>query len=112
MLVINNDQMIAFEAAMQITQRSVFVDLVAKHQETLGEFSPGQAALALDAARDEAARAGIDTDARLFIYAMARMIMPQMTGPQYLLVTDLVFAPLSEPAKLLAIVAIRDMPNG
>ena len=108
MLSITGDQMTAFEAAMQNAQLRAFLDWVERHRAILGDVPRD---FTLDTVRGEAARAGIDTDARLFVYAAARGIMPQMTGAQYLLVTDVVFAPLSEEKKLQAIVAIRDQPR-
>ncbi len=78
----------------------------------VGPMDRDRALFGLDSVAEEAARAEIDEDERLFAYALARTLMPGMTGAQYMWTMDVVFSPHDAAAKARALIDIRDRADG
>ncbi|MDP3907020.1 hypothetical protein [Novosphingobium sp.] len=112
MLTISQGVVTSFEGEKALQRRERFSRWVASLQPVTGALAPHQISQAPDLFLDEARRAGIDTEPRLFVYALARLLIPEMNGLQYMQTMDTVFAPLDTALKVETIVQIRDRPNG
>lgn len=107
MLRIHPRTVAAFEADVLADQRRRFVEWLHAHRATVGEVPPGAAMQVLEEARAEATAEGADADEQLFVFAAARGMMPAMTGPQYLLVMDVVFSSDNDIVRTTRLAAIK-----
>lgn len=110
MLIVSSDQVSALRQLVRQQQAQQFIAWIVQHASLIGTMPEEVALQALAAARSEADAAGIDTQSRLFAYALAKALMPEMTGPQYLLALDAVFDGPTDLARTL--LAIKARPNG
>lgn len=83
----------------------------AEHGKWLGNAAVPTLCGLLDAGDREAQAHGIDCDERLFLYLAARCLMPQMSGKQYFLVMDAVFADVPHEVRFDSICMISRAPH-
>lgn len=112
MLTVSQGVVTSFERDNALQRKGRFLQWVAALQPVTGPIPPDQVNQAPDLFVEEATRAGIDTEPRLFVYALARLLMPDINGLQYMQTMDTVFAPLDNAQKVEAIMHIRNRPNG
>ncbi len=112
MLTISQGVVTSFDGERALQRRERFSRWVASLQPITGALPPHQISQAPDLFVEEAARTGIDNEQRLFVYALARLLIPEMNGLQYMQTMDTVFSPLDTALKVETIANIRDRPNG
>lgn len=112
MLTISQGVVTSFEGEKALQRRERFSRWIASLQPITVPLPPHQISQAPDLFLEEANRTGIDTEQRLFVYALARLLMPEMNGLQYMQTMDTVFSPLDTALKVETIVSIRNHPNG
>lgn len=100
-------QILAMSEAFDLAKRKRFVIWVSGNANQLGDHPIESIQAAYDSSKAEWTKAGVDTEARQFTYACARLLMPQMSARQFVLAMDVVFGSAADPAKLGALLAIR-----
>ena len=71
-----------------------------------------EAARAYDESLPEARRAGIDTDQRLFDYILARILMPDIDGLQYVLALEVIFSDSTDGERIAQLLTIAEQHRG
>lgn len=106
--IVEPRQMVAFRELALRQRRARFLEWLKRQTAGLAGTSASLAMTKLEEAVPEAVEAGIDTEARLFLYAAALLLMPEMDGAQYLLALDVVFSGADERVNIRQLESIRD----
>ena len=112
MLTVSQDVMTSLASSADRDRKARFLSWIASLSPTVGAIPPEQAAMAFDATLPEAARAEIDTEARLFDYVLARLMMPDMNGMQYILTLDVCFSDLPADERVRQLIQISEQYRG
>lgn len=112
MLTVSQGVMNSLACSAERDRKTRFLKWIHSLSETVGSISRNQAALAFDATLPEADRAEIDTEARLFDYVLARLLMPDMNGLQYVLAFDIVFSDLPPAERVRQLIQICEQYRG
>lgn len=112
MLTFSPGVMTALETNAEQRRKDRFLAWIASLNKEIGPISREQAGFCFDATLKEAEKADIDTDERLFDYVLARLLMPDMNGMQYMQALDAVFSDLAPAQRVQAMLEIRNGSHG
>lgn len=112
MLTVSQGVMNSLASSAERDRKARFLKWIASLSGTVGAIPLDHAAMAFDATLPEAGRAEIDTEARLFDYVLARLLMPDMNGLQYVLALDVVFSDLPPVERVRQLIQICEQYRG
>jgi CheY-like chemotaxis protein len=102
----------ALTEAAERQRKAKFLKWIASLAGLPVTISADTASQAYDRSLSEAQKAEINTDERLFDYILARILMPDMNGLQYVMALDVVFSKASGSDRLRALINLREQDRG